>query len=83
MPGITDNVTRKESIVVEALDKNGEPLTLNCRGLFAVAIQHELDHLNGIAFVEHLSRLKRDVIKRKMLRLKETNHGNTAKVASR
>jgi len=70
VPGITDEVKRKENITVRALDRRGNEFTLECSGLFAVAIQHEMDHLNGKVFVEYLSKLKRDVIKRKMLRLK-------------
>ena len=70
VPGITDNVKRKERVIVEALDRQGEPLRIEASGLFAVAIQHELDHLNGKVFVDYLSRLKRDVIKKKMVNLK-------------
>ncbi len=70
VPGVTDNVKRKERVIVEALDRQGEPLRIEANGLFAVAIQHELDHLNGKVFVDYLSRLKRDVIKKKMVNLK-------------
>lgn len=72
VPGYTDSVTRKEYIVVRALDPHGKPFELNAHGLFAVAIQHEMDHLDGRVFVEYLSKIKRDVVKRKMLRIKET-----------
>lgn len=70
VPGITDNIKRKERVIVEALDRQGEPIRIAATGLFAVAIQHELDHLNGKVFVDYLSRLKRDVIKKKMVNLK-------------
>ena len=70
VPGITDNIKRKERVIVEALDRQGEPMRIEASGLFAVAIQHELDHLNGKVFVDYLSRLKRDVIKKKMVNLK-------------
>ena len=70
VPGITEAVKRKEHVVVEFVDRKGRPQRLSVHGLFAVAIQHELDHLDGKVFVEYLSRLKRDVIKRKMQRLK-------------
>jgi peptide deformylase len=73
VPGITDSVKRKEHIVVEALDAEGKPQRIEARGLFAVCIQHEMDHLAGKVFVEYLSKLKRDVIRRKMVRLKADN----------
>ncbi len=70
VPGITDDVKRKAHVKVRALDIEGNSFTLDMHGLYAVAIQHEMDHLDGKVFVEYLSRLKRDGIKRKMLRLK-------------
>lgn len=70
VPGVTESIKRKEHIVVEFLNREGQPQSLSVHGLFSVAIQHELDHLDGKVFVEYLSRLKRDVIKRKMQRLK-------------
>ena len=76
VPGITDDVRRKERITVRALDHDGNAETLEINGLYAVALQHELDHLNGKVFVEYLSRLKRDGIRRKMVRLKQAEaHG--------
>lgn len=70
VPGITEEVKRRERVVVKALDTHGAAFTMEIRGLYAVALQHELDHLNGRVFVEYLSRLKLDGIRRKMLRLK-------------
>lgn len=70
VPGITDSVKRKEHIIVEAQNAQGEPIKIEARGLYAVCIQHEMDHLAGKVFVEYLSKLKRDVIRRKMVRLK-------------
>ena len=72
VPGYTDKVKRAERIVVKALNRDGEEFTIDCNGLYAVAIQHEMDHLEGKVFVEYLSRLKRDVVKRKMNRLKSS-----------
>ena len=68
VPGIYENVTRAESIKVEALDKDGKKFTLNASGLLSVCIQHEIDHLLGKVFVEYLSPLKRNRIKNKMLK---------------
>ena len=72
VPGYTDKVERSEQITVKALNRQGEEFTLTCSGLYAVAIQHEMDHLKGKVFVDYLSRLKRDVVKRKMNRLKSS-----------
>ena len=64
--GIFDKVHRSETVTVEALNEKGEAFTLNADGLLAICIQHELDHLNGKVFVEHLSRMKQDRIKTKL-----------------
>lgn len=66
VPGIYETVTRKEYVEVEALDERGEPRVLQASNLFAVALQHEIDHLDGKVFVEYLSKLKRDLIRGKM-----------------
>jgi len=71
VPGINEEVTRKDHVVVEALNDKGEPFRVEAHGLFAVAVQHETDHLDGKVFVDYLSKLKRDVIRRKMERLIE------------
>src|SRR5690606_1011188 len=73
VPGINEEVKRKERVKVRALDRDGQPFEIDAAGLFAVASQHEMDHLRGKVFVEYLSKLKRDVIKRKMERLKVDN----------
>ena len=59
VPGYYDKVTRAASVRVRALDENGEPFELDADGLLAVCIQHEMDHLVGKVFVDHLSPLKR------------------------
>jgi peptide deformylase len=59
VPGYYDKVTRAATITVRALDARGEPFELTTEGLLAVCIQHEMDHLEGKVFVEHLSSLKR------------------------
>lgn len=70
VPGVTESVRRREEVVVRALNVRGQSFELRASGLFAVALQHEMDHLDGRVFVEYLSNLKRDLIKRKMDRLK-------------
>ena len=66
LPGIYDNVERAESVTVTALDRNGSRFTLNASGLLAACIQHEIDHLHGKVFVEHLSDLKQNRIRAKL-----------------
>jgi peptide deformylase len=66
VPGIYDNVERAESVTVTALDRNGSRFTLNASGLLATCIQHEMDHLQGRIFVEHLSELKQNRVRAKL-----------------
>ncbi len=66
VPGIYDNVERAESVTVTALDRSGARFTLNASGLLATCIQHEVDHLQGKVFVEHLSELKQNRIRAKL-----------------
>ncbi len=66
VPGIYDNVERADSVTVTALDVNGARFTLNASGMLAACIQHELDHLQGKVFVEHLSELKQNRIRAKL-----------------
>ena len=69
VPGIYDGVTRFDEIKVTAMDGDGKTRMIEADGLLAVCIQHEMDHLMGKVFVEYLSPLKRDRIKKKMLKL--------------
>ncbi|MBJ80558.1 MAG: peptide deformylase [Myxococcales bacterium] len=79
VPGISEKVKRSDTITVKAQNEKGEDFELSVSGLYAVAIQHEMDHLVGKVFVEYLSKLKRDVVKRKMLKLKtQTDDGVAA-----
>lgn len=66
VPGIYENVSRAEHVTVRALDEHGKPFTLKAEGLLAVCIQHEMDHLQGHVFVEHLSHLKQTRIRAKL-----------------
>ena len=66
VPGIFDKVWRAERVKVEALDREGEPFTMEAEGLLAVCIQHEIDHLDGKVFVDYLSRLKQQRITSKL-----------------
>ncbi len=66
VPGIYDKVERAERVTVNYLDLEGQAQTLEADGLLAVCIQHEIDHLNGTVFVDHLSMLKQSRIKKKL-----------------
>jgi peptide deformylase len=66
VPGIYENVCRAERITVRAMDEHGKLFTLQTDGLLAVCIQHEIEHLQGKVFVEHLSHLKQTRIRAKL-----------------
>lgn len=65
-PGVYAKVDRAATVTVKALDKNGQEFTKTAEGLLAICIQHEIDHLNGKLFVDYLSKLKRDRIRKKL-----------------
>ncbi len=66
VPGFYETVSRPQHIRVTALDRDGRTFEIEPEGLLAVCIQHELDHLNGKLFVDHISSLKRDRIRKKL-----------------
>jgi peptide deformylase len=66
LPGIFAQVTRAEWVRVEAQDVHGAPITIEARGLRARVLQHEMDHLDGILFIDHLDAMARDRIKRRI-----------------
>lgn len=66
VPGIYDKVERAERVTITYMDLDGSRRTLEAEGLLAVCIQHEIDHLNGTVFVDHLSQLKQLRIKNKL-----------------
>lgn len=68
VPGIYDGVERFDAVKVSALDGDGKSRMVEAEDLLAVCIQHEMDHLMGKVFVEYLSPLKRNRIKKKMLK---------------
>ena len=72
VPGIYADVKRAEEITLEYMDLDGQQQTLNADGLLAVCIQHEIDHLNGIVFLDHLSVLKRKMALKKLAKVAET-----------
>ena len=68
VPGIYDGVERAHQVRVSALDPDGQPITIEAEGLESICLQHEIDHLQGKVFVEHLSFLKRTRIRSKILK---------------
>ena len=66
VPEFYDEVDRPATCTIQFLDYHGKPQTIEAEGLLAVCIQHEIDHLEGVLFIDHLSRLKRDRILRKL-----------------
>jgi peptide deformylase len=69
IPGITGPVARPATVVVEGLDRAGQPVRIEAEGLLARCLQHEVDHLNGVLFIDHLSPLKRNMLVRKWKKL--------------
>ncbi|MEN8762943.1 MAG: peptide deformylase [Thiogranum sp.] len=81
VPGIYERVQRAERIRLTALDLQGESFDLEAEGLLAVCIQHEIDHLDGKLFVDYLSQLKRQRIRKKLE--KQRRHGDGVVPAAR
>jgi peptide deformylase len=73
VPGFYEPVDRAESIRVRALDKHGGQFEMSAEGLLAVCIQHEMDHLEGKLFVDYLSEMKRQRIKKKLSKQQKQN----------
>ena len=74
VPGFYENVDRPLRVRIKALDRDGQPFEEIAEGLLAVCIQHECDHLNGKLFVDYLSSLKRDRIKKKLEKQHRLQH---------
>lgn len=69
IPSLKDTVKRSARVVVNALDRDGTPVEIDATGLLSVCLQHEIDHLDGVLFVDRLSRLRRELMKSKLARL--------------
>jgi peptide deformylase len=81
VPGIYDKLSRATNIRVRALGRDGQPFEMDAEGLLAVCIQHEIDHLEGKLFVDYLSELKRQLIRRRLekeRRQRSTGSGSRA-----
>ncbi len=71
IPGFREPLTRANKVTVRAQNEKGETVELPGEELLARAFQHEIDHLNGVLFISHLSALKRDIIRRKIKKLQK------------
>ncbi len=71
VPGIFADVTRSDLVTVKALDRHGQPFTLDVDGVLAVCVQHEMDHLDGKLFVDYLSPLKREMVRKKLAKARK------------
>jgi peptide deformylase len=68
-PDFVERITRSMSVIVDARDATGAAVYLQSDGLLSRALQHEIDHLNGILFIRHMSSLKRELIRRKIRKM--------------
>jgi len=66
VPEFSADVKRFASIIVEGVDREGGPMKLEAQGMLAIVLQHEIDHLNGKLFIDHISALKRQLYTRRM-----------------
>jgi peptide deformylase len=71
IPGFREPLTRANKVTVRAQNEKGEAIELEGEELLARALLHEIDHLNGVLFIAHLSALKRDIIRRKIKKLQK------------
>ncbi|MBT4574987.1 MAG: peptide deformylase [Candidatus Cloacimonetes bacterium] len=76
LPNIFEPVKRAEMVIIEGLNEKGEKVRYEAEGLFARALQHEFDHLDGILFIDKISKLKRVFLKKKLHDLQSTTDEN-------
>lgn len=79
MPQLYREVKRPGKVTVEALDRDGKPYTVEAEGLLAVCMQHEIDHLDGVMFIDRLSRLKRRMALKEWVKIKRSLEGRDKK----
>ena len=73
VPDINETVARHKNIKIKAQDEKGNEHIIDASGLFSICIQHEMDHLSGVLFIDRLSRLKRELLKSKLKKLGKGN----------
>ena len=78
VPEHYSDVSRPGKVVVRYLDRDGESREMACEGLLATCVQHEIDHLDGVLFIDHISSLKRNMILRKLLKTRKEKERDEA-----
>ncbi|MCX7785658.1 MAG: peptide deformylase [candidate division WOR-3 bacterium] len=73
IPNIVEVVLRAKEVVVRGLDENGKPIQIEGKGLLARVFQHEIDHLNGILFIDHLSPIRQQMLKKQLEAISQKN----------
>lgn len=73
-PSVFDKVERSAKVRLKAFNKEGQAYEMDAEGILAVCIQHEMDHLDGVLFVDHLSRLKQDRAKKKLHKIRQREY---------
>jgi len=73
VPDFRSDVNRSASLIVEALNREGKPLQIEAKEYLAIVLQHEIDHLNGILFIDRISKLKKGLYKRHLLKQLKQN----------
>lgn len=75
VPGYAAEVARAAKVIVEGYNEHGKPVKIETNTFLATVLQHEIDHLNGVLFIDHLGRLKRDLIRRKLRKKTRKQNG--------
>jgi peptide deformylase len=81
IPGVYDELKRAAKLEVRALNEKGETIEFACEGLFARAVQHEVDHLNGVLFIDRLGALRRQRLRKELRAIEESRAEGTAAAA--
>ena len=79
IPEYYEEVTRPKAVKVKYLDRDGQAQEIEAEGLLATCLQHEIDHINGVLFIDHISKLKRDMVMKKFK--KAQKRGETTRAA--
>ena len=75
VPDFLGKITRKKYIKAQGIDRHGNPINIEAEDLTAICMQHEIDHINGVLILDHVSNLKRNIYKRKIKKLKKIEDG--------
>lgn len=78
IPGLSEVVERKDTVVVQGLDREGDPVRIEAGGLLSRCLQHEVDHLDGVLFIDRVSPLKRRMLLKKWSKMDEAERRSSA-----